>query len=338
MLTRHRFSKGRLVSMEKINADIKANEFKPVYLLYGDEPYLKKQYEDKLIKAVVSDDTMNYSYFDKESVSVKEIMSIGDTLPFFAEKRLIVVENSGFFKSSNDELAMYVKNMPDYLVIIFVEEQIDKRNKLYKSVSETGYVSEMNAQPVSVLTKWIKGLFNAENKEITGEAVTCLLDRSGASMNLIKQEIEKLVTYVDNRPVIEKQDVEAVCSTQTVSRIFEMISAIGEKNQQKALKLYYDLLTLKEKPMSILFLIVRQFNGILQVAQGLSQGKNNSSLAKEIGIQPFLVGKYGSCTRKFTPEILYSALKDCAQVEEDVKSGKLIDRIAVEMIIIKYSS
>lgn len=324
--------------MEKINADIKANEFKPVYLLYGDEPYLKKQYEDKLIKAIVSDDTMNYSFFDKESVSVKEIMSIGDTLPFFAEKRLIVVENSGFFKSSNDELAMYIKNMPDYLIIIFVEEQIDKRNKLYKSVSETGYVSEMNAQPVSVLTKWIKGLFNAENKEITGEAVTCLLDRTGASMNLIKQEIEKLVTYVDNRPVIEKNDVEAVCSTQTVSRIFEMISAIGEKNQQKALNLYYDLLTLKEKPMSILFLIVRQFNGILQVSQGLSQGKNNSVMAKEIGIQPFLVGKYASCARKFTPEILYSALKDCAQVEEDVKSGKLIDRIAVEMIIIKYSS
>lgn len=324
--------------MEKINADIKANEFKPVYLLYGDEPYLKKQYEDKLIKAVVSDDTMNYSFFDKESVSVKEIMSIGDTLPFFAEKRLIVVENSGFFKSSNDELAMYIKNMPDYLVIIFVEEQIDKRNKLYKSVSETGYVSEMNAQPVSVLTKWIKGLFNAENKEITGEAVTCLLDRSGASMNLIKQEIEKLVTYVDKSPVIEKHDVEAVCSTQTVSRIFEMISAIGEKNQQKALNLYYDLLTLKEKPMSILFLIVRQFNGILQVSQGLSQGKNNSAMAKEIGIQPFLVGKYASCARKFTPEILYSALKYCAQVEEDVKSGKLIDRIAVEMIIIKYSS
>ena len=303
MLTR--FSRGRLVSMEKINADIKANEFKPVYLLYGDEPYLKKQYEDKLIKAVVSDDTMNYSFFDKESVSVKEIISIGDTLPFFAEKRLIVVENSGFFKSSNDELAMYIKNMPDYLVIIFVEEQIDKRNKLYKSVSETGYVSEMNAQPVSVLTKWIKGLFNAENKEITGEAVTCLLDRSGASMNLIKQEIEKLVTYVDNRPVIEKHDVEAVCSTQTVSRIFEMISAIGEKNQQKALNLYYDLLTLKEKPMSILFLIVRQFNGILQVSQGLSQGKNNSAMAKEIGIQPFLVGKYASCARKFTLSLIH---------------------------------
>lgn len=222
--------------MEKINADIKANEFKPVYLLYGDEPYLKKQYEDKLIKAIVSDDTMNYSYFDKESVSVKEIMSIGDTLPFFAEKRLIVVENSGFFKSSNDELAIYIKNMPDYLIIIFVEEQIDKRNKLYKSVSETGYVSEMNAQPVSVLTKWIKGLFHAENKEITGDAVTCLLDRTGASMNLIKQEIEKLVTYVDDRPVIEKQDVEAVCSTQTVSRIFEMISAIGEKKPAKGIE------------------------------------------------------------------------------------------------------
>lgn len=323
--------------MKQISADIKNNEYKPVYLIYGDEPYLKKQYEDRLVKAVAGDDTMNYSFFDKDNVSVKEIISIGDTMPFFAEKRLIVVENSGFFKSSNDELAEYIKNIPDYLIIVFVEEQIDKRNKVYKAVNDKGYVSEMNAQSVSVLTKWIASLFKAENKSITGDAAACLLDKTGASMNLIKQEIEKLVSYCYDKPVIEKSDVEEVCSTQTVSKIFDMISAIGSKNEQLALTLYYDLLTLKEKPMSILFLIVRQFNGILQVSEGISSGKSNAQMAKEMGTPPFVVGKYAAMAKNFSKEYLCNALSDCAEAEGDVKSGKLIDRMAVEMIIIKYS-
>lgn len=323
--------------MKVINDNIKNNDFKPVYLLYGDEPYLKKQYEDRLKNAIIGEDTMNYSFFDKDNVSVKEVISIGDTLPFFAEKRLIIIQNSGFFKSSNDELAEYIRNIPDYLIIIFVEEQIDKRNKVYKAVSECGYVTEMNPQPVSVLVKWINSLLKAENKAITQEAAMCMLDKTGASMNLIKQEVEKLTAYACEKEVIEKKDVEAVCSEQVVSKIFDMVAAIGNKNEQLALSLYYDLLSLKEKPMSILFLIVRQFNGILQVLEGAALGKSNSIMAKEMGAAPFIVGKYAAQAKNFNREYLCEALRDCAQAEEDVKSGKLTDRIAVEMIIIKYS-
>jgi DNA polymerase-3 subunit delta len=323
--------------LKQINEDIKSKEFKNVYLIYGDEPYLKKQYEDRLIKAVIGDDTMNCSQFDRDNVSVKEIISIGDTMPFFAERRLIVVEDSGFFKSSNDELADYIKKIPDYLTIVFVEEQVDKRNKVYKAVADKGYASEMNAQTVSVLTKWIASLFKGENKSITQEASMCLLDKTGASMNLIRQEIEKLAAYTIDKPVVEKSDVEAVCTTQTVSKIFDMVSAIGNKNEQLALSLYYDLLTLKEKPMSILFLIVRQFNGILQVSEGLKAGKSNAQMAKEIGSAPFVIGKYASQAKNFPKDKLIAALKDCAEAEENVKSGRLTDRIAVEMIIIKYS-
>jgi DNA polymerase-3 subunit delta len=323
--------------MKQINDDIKNNAFKRAYLIYGDEPYLKKQYEDRLIKAIVGDDTMNCAMFDKDNVSVQEIISIGDTMPFFAERRLIVVEDSGFFKSSNDELADYIKKIPDYLTIVFVEEQVDKRNKVYKAVADKGYASEMNAQTVSVLTKWIASLFKGENKSITQEASMCLLDKTGASMNLIRQEIEKLAAYTIDKPVVEKSDVEAVCTTQTVSKIFDMVSAIGNKNEQLALSLYYDLLTLKEKPMSILFLIVRQFNGILQVSEGLKAGKSNAQMAKEIGSAPFVIGKYASQAKNFPKDKLIAALKDCAEAEENVKSGRLTDRIAVEMIIIKYS-
>lgn len=329
--------------MKNINDDIKNGEFKQVYLLYGDEDYLKAQYRDKLTKAVAGDDTMNCTRFYRESelakdaIPVKDIISNGDTMPFFAERRLIVIENSGMFTSSNDEMADYIKNLPDYLVIVFVEEKIDKRNKVYKAVNDKGYVSEMSAQPVSTLSKWIASLLKAEGKSITQEAVSCLLDKTGASMNLIKQETEKLLTYACDRPVIEKNDVEAVCATQTFGRIFDMIAAIGNKNEQTALNLYYDLLTLKESPMRILYLIVRQFNGILLTAEGLKVGKNTSQIAKESGNPPFVIGKYATQTKNFQPQTLKDALVDCAAAEQDVKTGRLTDRLAVEMIIIKYS-
>lgn len=75
-----------------------------------------------------------------------------------------MVENSGFFKSSNDELADYIRNIPDYLIIIFVETEVDKRNKVYKAVNDIGYISEMKQQTPAVLEKWIAGLLKAEGK------------------------------------------------------------------------------------------------------------------------------------------------------------------------------
>ena len=63
-----------------------------------------------------------------------------ETLPFFAQKRLVIMENTGFLKSSNDELADYIKHIPDYLVVVMVEKDVDKRNKVYKAVDSVGYI------------------------------------------------------------------------------------------------------------------------------------------------------------------------------------------------------
>ncbi len=324
--------------MKIINEDIKAHEYKSVYLLYGDEPYLKKQYRDKLREAIIGEDTMNYSYFEGDNIVLKDVLDIGDTMPFFSDYRLIVIENSGFFKSSNEELAQYIKNMPDYLIMVFVESEIDKRNKVYKAVSEKGYVSEMKPQSPAVLEKWIAGLLKKENKAIEKTAVGLLLEKTGSGMDGIKMELDKLVSYCLDKEVITAGDVEAVCITQTESRIFDMIAAIASKRQQQALQLYYDLLTLKEPPMRILYLIARQFNGILQVKEALEQGMVNADIARQMGVAPFVVGKYSGQAKYFGSDEIKEALRDFADIEERVKNGRINDKIGVELIIVKYSS
>lgn len=323
--------------MKVISEDIKKGEFKSVYLLYGEEEYLKKQYRDRLRNAIAGDDTMNYSYFDTDNASVKDIIDVCETMPFFAEKRLVVMENTGFLKSSNDELADYIKHIPDYLVIVMVEKEVDKRNKVYKAIDSAGYVCEMKPQTTATLEKWIAGLLAKDNLKISREACDLILDKTGAGMDYIKQEIEKLVSYCQGREVVTVEDVENVCSSQTTSHIFDMISAIANKKQQQALDLYYDLLELKEPPMRILYLIVRQFNGILQVKDLMSRGVSGKDIAARIGVAPFVAGKYQAQAKYFEMSTLLDALNECAKTEEAVKQGRLNDRLGVELIIIKYS-
>ena len=323
--------------MKVISDDIKKGEFKSVYLLYGEEEYLKKQYRDRLKNAIAGDDTMNYSYYDSDNASVKDIIDVCETLPFFAQKRLVIMENTGFLKSSNDELADYIKHIPDYLVIIMVEKDVDKRNKVYKAVDSVGYVCEMKPQTTATLEKWIAGLLAKDNLKISREACDLILDKTGAGMDYIKQETEKLISYCQGRDVVTVEDVEKVCTTQTTSHIFDMISAIANKKQQQALDLYYDLLELKEPPMRILYLIVRQFNGILQVKDLMSRGISGKEIASKIGAAPVVVGKYQAQAKYFEMNTLLDALNECAKTEEAVKQGRLNDRLGVELIIIKYS-
>ena len=130
--------------MQRLKDDIKSGNFHNIYLLYGEEDYLKRMYRDNLKKAVLKDsDEMNYSYYEGNSIDIKEVRNISDTLPFFSDYRIVVIENSGLFKSSND-FADYLPIMPDSTIILFVEKEIDKRNKLYKYVYKNGITVVMN--------------------------------------------------------------------------------------------------------------------------------------------------------------------------------------------------
>lgn len=325
--------------MKIINENIKDMRFKRAYLIYGEENYLKQQYKNKLREAITGGEDMNYSFYDGKGINLMEVIDVCETMPFFSEYRLVVMEDTGLFKNScDDKFVDYIKNIPEYLVIVFVESEVDKRNKLYKAVSQAGYVSEMKLQDESVLRKWVAGLLAQESKNMEdSRALQTFLEYAGNSMDNVKQELEKLICYTMGRNVITTEDIKAVCTVTTVSKIFDMVSAVALKKQKEALELYYDLLTLKEPPMRILFLLSRQFNQLLQVKQLQKEGYSVESTAKKMGIQTFVVNKYLPQIKLFTEEKLIQALEECASLEEAVKTGRMDDKMCVELVIIKYS-
>ena len=133
--------------MKTIDNDIKTGQFKQIYLLYGEEQYLIRQYRDKLKKAMVAEgDTMNFSSFEGNDINQKEIIDLAETLPFFADRRMILIEDSGLFKKSAEELADYMASVPETTCFVFVEKEIDKKTKMYKAVNKIGSVVEFKRQ------------------------------------------------------------------------------------------------------------------------------------------------------------------------------------------------
>ena len=222
-------------TMKSLNEDLKTGQFSQIYLLYGEENYLKKQYKERFVKAMLPQgDTMNYAYYEGKGVEIREVIDLAETLPFFAERRLIVFENTGLFKSSGADLAEYIKTMPETTYFIFVEEEVDKRSKLYKAVKAKGHIVELPFQDESTLKRWILGNVRREGKQISDASVGYFLGKVGTDMHNIQGELEKLFCYTLHRDVITPEDIDAVCINQIGNHIFEMVNAVAEKNRESA--------------------------------------------------------------------------------------------------------
>lgn len=325
--------------MKSIQEDIKTGNFKQSYLLFGEEAYLKQQYKEKLLNALNPDgDTMNFSRYEGKGIDVKQVIDLCETMPFFADRRIILLEDTGFFKNKCEELADYMKSLPDYLVLVFAESEVDKRSRMYKAVKSSGRVTEFAKQDEKTLMRWAAGILGKEGKKITQRDMELFLTKTGTDMGNIRMELEKLVAYTEGKDIVAAEDIEAVCVTQTTNKIFDMVRAVTEKNQKKALELYYDLLTLKEPPMRILFLLAKQFRQLLLTKKMAGEGASQNEIASRLGVPSFVVRNISACARSYMVEELERAVEDFVDAEEAVKTGRLGDVLSVELLIVKYSS
>lgn len=324
--------------MKNLEQDIKNQTFRPVYLLFGEEVYLKNLYKKRLIRALIPEgDTMNLSRYEGKGVDIPSVIDQAETMPFFADHRLLVLEDTGFFKNACPQLADYLPQLPSETILLFVESEVDKRSKLFKTVKSMGRAVELSRQKESVLTNWVLRTLQKENVKITRSAMQLFLERAGDDMENVSHELEKLISYTYGKEGVTREDVEAICTVRTENKIFDMIHAIAEKKQKKALDYYYDLLALKEPPLRILALIERQFNLLVQVKDLRRQGFDQTAIMERTGLMNFVVRNCLRQAEYFSAATLRRAVEDCVRTEEYIKTGRLNDRLGVEVLIVKYS-
>lgn len=327
--------------MNVVDSDIKAGKFHRCYLITGSEDYLVRFTKNKLVKALVKpDDKMNYTELGERELNSADIRNVTDivmTMPFFAERRVVILQNSGFFKNSND-MADFLPKIPESTVLIFEEKEVDKRNRLYKAVQKYGavIVCDPFSNPDDLLT-WTGAYLARSGRKITKQNARYLLDRIGTDMYTITGECEKLISYTYGRDEVTVPDIDAVTEERPEDQIFKMMDAIGHRDQKKALECYYDLLRSGEAPIKILFMLNRHFHILLQIKDLMKNGRESEAAAL-LKIPPFTVRNYTGQAKQFSEKALLDAFSSGVDTDEAIKSGRAVDRIAVESLIVKFSA
>lgn len=304
--------------------------------------YNKKALRDALVSP---DDSLNYSYFEGTSTQVGEVVDLVNTMPFMSEHRLVLCENTGWLAGesglSDDKFTMLtdsLTNIGEDVVFVMCEEKVDKRSKLFKFLSKNGSSEEFAKESEETLKRWIAGYLKNSNKKITAAAAEYLLTEVGNDMTLLSLEMEKLIAWCLERDEVTIKDIDTVCTHQVNGKIFDMITAISEHRQKEALALYYDLLTLRESPFHIQSLLVRQYNNLLAVRDGMDRNYSFAMIADKTGIKDWLVKKMSYIAKKMPSAKIEEAIEACARAEEDIKTGNMVDVLAIELLIISLSN
>lgn len=324
--------------MKEIKRQIKEKSFYKVYLLTGDEPYLVLQAKHMLKKAMVKEgDTMNYAAFTDGKADINTLQQLAFTYPFFSEKRVLLLDGTGILKTGKDEFVNIMEKMPETTCIVICEPEVDKRSKVFKWIKKNGYVAEFlkKNQTEKVLLRWIATLLGKEKKQIRENNALYFLQKTGDDMFQIKNETDKLIAYVGEREEITKADIDAIVSGEVQDKIFELVDAIANGNKTAALQYYNDLILLKEPPMHILFLIVRQYRILHIIANMRGLRKTDDAIAKTAGIPRFVIRKNEKQLRRYGEKTLEKCMEECIQIEEEIKTGRIGDQIGVETLICK---
>ncbi len=252
-------------------------------------------------------------------------------------KKIAGEKKSGSNKKVDNSFLEYLEDLPGHVCLIFVENEIDKRLKIVDAIKKAGLVVEFPWQKPDELVRWVIRIFRAAGKEISTETAAIFINDCEPGMTEIMNEIEKLKAYTGDKKDVTQEDLLKITIKSIKSKIFDITDSIVSKDTKTALKLYNDMLILKEPVQKIFFMITRQLRQLLQAKLMKSKGCNNDEIAKGMGLTPYIASKVLKQAGGFTVVKLKKLMESALEMDVAVKTGKLKDEAAVELLIISMS-
>ena len=323
--------------MKKLEQELRERNPQPVYLIYGPEDSLRQKCKKDLIRALGGEDAPNFTYREGPGTDEEEIRLLAGTVPFLADKRLILLENTGWAKKGGQGLAQDLENLPESTVLALVEREADARSVLFKAIQARGRC--IACQPLSEgeLKASLKAFFQGEGYAIDGRTLDQFITRCGTDIATLVSEREKLLAYCLESKTIRPEDVEAITHQTLRDRIFDMVDAMAAGKPREAFRLYEDLKALKEPPAKILGLIVSQAIRLYVLRELDEQGLSQNKMAEITHYHPYVIKKSMAACRAYPSRVWRQKWEKLLSYDYAHRSGKMQESIAVELALVEMS-
>ena len=304
---------------------LKAGNVQGAYLFEGVEENIKAATLQSLRKAILPEgmEELNESVMDAPATDA--IIAACETLPFLAEKRLVIVREHPALTGradADERLISYIPNVPESAVLVFIcRGKADARKKLYNAIKKANGIVNFAPLTDAELNGWIVKTFAGLGKNVSPQTASVLSFTVGSDTALLRREIEKLAALAGDRDTVTEQDVHAVATRSVECTVFEMVDAVVAGQQGKAFGLLRDMLTTGSDRLGILAMLLRQFRLMQHIKIMQFEKLPAGEIKQRLGVAPFAAERCMRQASGYTGGQVKRAVQICLNAEYKVKSG-----------------
>jgi DNA polymerase-3 subunit delta len=310
------------------------------YIFHGDDVHSQQEALAKL-QAKMGDPAMldlNTTKFDGR-FTFDELKQAVNAMPFLAKVRIVIIRD--FFSGTPDKKLMddildFLPNMPATARLFFLESKSLRSNSAVLKVAEAaenGVVREYEQPKGPALEKWIRDRAKAARGSMTPQAAQMLAANIGSQLDILDNEITKLVLYKGPDADITTNDVKLLSPYAAEANIFDLVDALGSRSQKQASLLLQQKMAEGQDPFSIFGMITRQFRLLIQVKELADEGKRPQAIGQELKQHSYVVGKLYAQAQGFSLAQLEQIYKHLLDIDIGVKTGRHDMNTALDLLV-----
>ena len=331
------------MSAEKIIADWKKGNFKPIYWLEGDEPFFIDQVvhyaEHKILPEAEA--SFNLSIFYGKDADWSSVVNACMRYPMFAEKQVVILKEAQQMRDI-EKLESYIDNplMSTIFVVSFKEKKVDGRSKLAKTLKSKGEMLTTKKMYDSQLPEWVNQMVASHKLTIAPKALHLLVDHIGNDLSRLQNEVEKLAVNLAGRKNITEDDIEKYIGVSKDFNVFELQDALGKRDLAKTIRIiHYFEANPKAAPIQMILPALYNYFSKVFMLYSLPNITEQSAAAA-LGVNPFFVKEYIATARRYDYEGIEKVLlllhqynlRSIGVHDAGTSDAGLLKELAVKMI------
>ncbi len=321
-------------------AGIQAGEIAPVWLIGGEERYLAARVLGSLRKAVIAPDmaALDHQRYDAQAsgrrLELDEIANALMTPPFLSRFRLIEIRDSGWFRPGGEgrqNVELLLRHLSPSSCLVFCEETVDGRSASLRVLRDAGGVEAVFARPTHLAARtWAAERLTAGGLRLDRSTLDSFVDRCEGDLTLLENEIEKLLLFAADlgRDRLDGNEVNRIAIRDQRGSIFDLTDLLSSGQTLAALRLLHILLDGGQPALVILLMLARHFRQLLCAME-----MNEREIQQQLGLPAFVAERLRRQSRNFDHRRLAALIAACAATDQAVKSGKLAERTALEILL-----
>lgn len=312
-----------------------------IYLFLGNEPLIIQNKIDNIIKTSEAN-AYNINKYDCEEVNVGEAVQDAMTPPFLCSQKIVLIKNPHFLTATKTDikhdtnlLIYYLHNpLPSTTLLIDATNlTLDKKKEVVKELLKVANISETKELTAVEAEGWLKRQFTLKGYTIYNDAVKEFFNRNGLNLMRARNEVEKLINFVGHNKYVTVDDVKAVVTREIETEVFALTNAIIEKNKERIILIYQDLLKIGKDAMQLMGLLSRNLCDLLSVGLYIELGYMQDEIAKALNVSTGRAYYLMRDAKAFSNARLKEYVSRLADLDYKIKTGQIEPTSGLELFL-----